>query len=107
MLFQPQSLGRVEQAKNTDRAVDAEAQRRGAGALAFELKQVVGQCYRRGEIVKEIANRTAHRRRHINIAFGDRLYDVVVEFYIHAEHEAIGALKRVIIRRLGAGSGTS
>ena len=72
MFFQPQALGRVEQAEQPDRGVNAETQRRGAGALALQLENIRPASPVRRDYRGSFAPIGAPAE-HIEIAFGDRL----------------------------------
>src|SRR5690606_18494147 len=87
---------RVEQSRDADRGVDAEAREVGARAARLALEQVVDRVDGRLEVQEKVADARARRlRQELLVALADRDDDVARGRVVEGEHRSVEADERI------------
>ena len=98
MLHQPAATGRIEQAADTDGAVDHEAAGVVPCLLDLALQEVVGDHVDVADVVKEVGDAGADDLgRDLDVAFRGGFDEVLVQPVVEVVDEAVDALERIVI----------
>ena len=94
---QPHFRGRIEEAGDPERRIDAEARARDAGIVHLTLEGAADQGGGLAQIAEEIAQSEPHSRRHLfEVEAGQRVESERLELPVDRENQPVQRFERVV-----------